>query len=63
MLSFNNSDQKSNYAQRDKADGGVIKNYTKNPKEKELYSGAARVNLGENTVAEIDNWFDKLFSW
>ena len=47
------SDHKSSYAQRDNADGGMIKNYTKNPKEKELYSGAVRINLEENTVAEI----------
>ena len=52
--SFNNSGKKANYAQRYRADGGIIKNYTKNPKEKELYSGAARINLIEETVTEID---------
>ena len=49
------SDKKSTYAQRDKADGGVIKNYTKNPKEKEIYSGAVRINLYEERVTEIDS--------
>lgn len=49
------SDKKSNYAPRDNADGGVIKNYTKNPKEKELYSGAVRINLSEKMISEIDN--------
>lgn len=49
------SDKKSNYAPRDNADGGVIKNYTKKTNEKEIYSGAVRVNLEENKVTEIDN--------
>ncbi len=49
------SDKKSNYAPRDNADGGVIKNYTKNSKEKEIYSGAVRINLSEKMVSEIDN--------
>lgn len=49
------SDKKSTYAQRDKADGGVIKNYTKNPKEKEIYSGAVRINLYEERLTEIDS--------
>ena len=53
--SFNNSDHKSSYAPRDNAYGGMINNYTKKPKEKEIYSGEIRVDLGENTVAEIDN--------
>ena len=51
---FNNLGKKANYDKKDKADGGIIKNYTKNPKEKELYSGAARINLIEETVTEID---------
>ena len=48
------SDKKSNYAPRDNADGGVIKNYTKNSKEKEIYSVAVRINLSEKMVSEID---------
>lgn len=48
------SDKKSNYAQRDNADGGVIRNYTRKPNEKELYSGAVRINLSEKMVSEID---------
>ena len=49
------SDHKSSYAQRDNADGGMIKNYTKNPNEKDIYSGEVRVNLYEETVTEINN--------
>ena len=48
------SEKKSNYAQRDRADGGVIRNYTRKPNEKEIYSGAVRINLSEKMVSEID---------
>ncbi len=49
------ADEKSNYAQRDKADGGIIKNYRKKTNEKDIYSGAVKISLTENTVSEIDN--------
>lgn len=49
------SDKKSNYAQRDRADGGVIKNYTRKPNEKEIYNGAVRIDFLEMAVTEIDS--------
>ena len=48
------SDHKSSYAQRDNAYGGMINNYTKKPKEKEIYSGTVRINLSKEIVTEID---------
>lgn len=48
------SDKKLNYAPRDNADGGVIRNYTRKPNEKEIYSGAVRIDFLEMAVNEID---------
>ena len=48
------SEKKSNYAQRDRADGGVIKNYARKPNEKEIYNGAVRIDFLEMAVNEID---------
>lgn len=48
------SDKKLNYAQRDRADGGVIKNYARKPNEKEIYNGAVRIDFLEMAVNEID---------